>query len=170
MIGQSSAVGLRERECMASASAGTCVSPSPAMAMTLPPRARTSCDVADDLLVGRLLAESRGASTTTGMFSSISAIGPCFISPRGVALGVDVGDLLELERALERDRVAEAAAEEEHVACACDELARGLLITRASYLSTRSHERRHLVSAWRCSLRLCRASVPRRRPRQTASR
>ena len=33
-----------------------------------------------------------------------------------VALGVDVRDLLQLERALERDRVLAAAAEEEHVA------------------------------------------------------
>jgi hypothetical protein len=33
-----------------------------------------------------------------------------------VALGVDVGDLLELERALERDREVDAAAEEEEVA------------------------------------------------------
>ena len=34
----------------------------------------------------------------------------------GIALGVDVGDLLELERALERQREAGAAAEIEHVA------------------------------------------------------
>ena len=34
----------------------------------------------------------------------------------GVALGVDVGDFLELERALERDRVVGAAPEEEDVA------------------------------------------------------
>ena len=32
----------------------------------------------------------------------------------GEALGVDVGDLLELERALEGDRVADVAAEEQH--------------------------------------------------------
>src|SRR2546429_8721472 len=35
---------------------------------------------------------------------------------RGIAFGVDVGDFLELERALERKRVAGAAAEIEHVA------------------------------------------------------
>src|SRR5207247_5665899 len=34
----------------------------------------------------------------------------------GVALGVDVGDLLELERALERDREAHAAAQVEETA------------------------------------------------------
>ena len=34
---------------------------------------------------------------------------------RRVALGVDVRDLLQLERALERDRVLEAAAEVEEV-------------------------------------------------------
>ena len=33
-----------------------------------------------------------------------------------VAFGVDVGDLLELEGAFERDRVVDAAAEEEEVA------------------------------------------------------
>ena len=32
----------------------------------------------------------------------------------GEALGVDVGELLELERALHRDRVADVAAEEQH--------------------------------------------------------
>ena len=34
----------------------------------------------------------------------------------GVAFGMDVGDLFQLERAFERDRVALAAAEIEHVA------------------------------------------------------
>ena len=34
----------------------------------------------------------------------------------GVAFGVDVGDLLELERAFEGDGVVDAAAEEEEVA------------------------------------------------------
>ncbi len=43
------------------------------------------------------------------------ALGPCFISPAGVAFGVDVGDLLELEGAFEGDGVVDAAAEEEEV-------------------------------------------------------
>ena len=34
---------------------------------------------------------------------------------RGVRLGMDVGDLLELQRALHRDRVLHAAAEEQRV-------------------------------------------------------
>ena len=33
----------------------------------------------------------------------------------GIALGVDIGDLLELERALEGDGVVDAAAQEEEV-------------------------------------------------------
>ena len=37
-------------------------------------------DVRQDLFVHAILA---GARTTTGMFSSMSAIGPCFISPAG---------------------------------------------------------------------------------------
>jgi hypothetical protein len=45
----------------------------------------------------------------------MSAIGPCFISPGGVALGVDVRDLLQLERAFERQRMVDAAAEEDEV-------------------------------------------------------
>ena len=40
----------------------------------------------------------------------------------GVALGVDVGDLLELERALEGDGVVDAAAEEEEIARGGEEL------------------------------------------------
>ena len=56
---------------------------------------------------------------TTGICSSISAIGPCFISPAGIALGVDVRDLLQLQRALERDRVVDAAAEVQEVRPRC---------------------------------------------------
>jgi len=33
----------------------------------------------------------------------------------GIALGVDVGDFLQLQRAFERQRIAGAAAEIEHV-------------------------------------------------------
>jgi hypothetical protein len=57
-----------------------------------------------------------GAITTTGMFSSISAIGPCFSSPAGITLRVDVGDFLELQRAFHCQRIAGAATEIEHVA------------------------------------------------------
>ena len=38
---------------------------------------------------------------------------------RGIALGVDVGDLFELERALERDREGDAAAQIEGIAGVC---------------------------------------------------
>src|SRR3990172_3025027 len=44
--------------------------------------------------------------------------GPVLHLTGGIALGVDIGDLLELERALERDRVLDPAAEvEEALAC-----------------------------------------------------
>ena len=40
-----------------------------------------------------------------------------------IGLGVDVGDFLELERAFERDRVVQAAAEEQRVLLAREALA-----------------------------------------------
>ena len=52
---------------------------------------------------------------TTGMCSSISAMGPCFISPAGIALGVDVADLLELERPFQRDGEIDAPAQVEEI-------------------------------------------------------
>ena len=52
------------------------------------------------------------AMATTTARSSMRAIGPCFISPGGIGLGPDVGELLQLEGALEGDRVAEVATEE----------------------------------------------------------
>ncbi len=63
-----------------------------------------------------LHTESLGAIATVGVRGPISAIGPCFISPAAiVSLGVDVGDLLELEGTLKRHRDSQAAAEEEEV-------------------------------------------------------
>ena len=53
--------------------------PSVVTAMIRPPRARTSC-MFDSTLV---YTSSFGATNTAGMFSSISAIGPCFISAAG---------------------------------------------------------------------------------------
>ena len=50
---------------------------------------------------------------TTGKPSSISAMGPCFISPAGVGLGVQVADLLELERALVAGGGPHAPADEQ---------------------------------------------------------
>ena len=51
------------------------------------------------------------ATQTTGVDWSSSAIGPCFISPGGVGVGWDVGDLLQLQRALERHGQADVAAQ-----------------------------------------------------------
>ena len=69
-------------------------------------------------------------------------VGPVLHLARRVALGVDVGDFLELERALERDGVMDAAAEVEEVA--------GIRINLRQLLARRGR---------RCagSLRLCRA-------------
>ena len=47
--------------------------------MTFPPRAFTS-SMFDTIFE---CTASRGAMKTTGMFSSMSAIGPCFISAAG---------------------------------------------------------------------------------------
>ena len=52
---------------------------------------------------------------TTGIALVTSASGPCFELAGRVGLGVDVGDLLELERAFQRDRVVQAAAQEQRV-------------------------------------------------------
>ena len=45
--------------------------------------------------------------------------GPVLHLAGRIALGVDVRDLLQLERAFERDRIVDAAAEVEKVACGC---------------------------------------------------
>ena len=62
-----------------SASLATPVSPSVTTAITRPPRARTS----STLLRIFWYTASLGATNTTGMRSSISAMGPCFISAAG---------------------------------------------------------------------------------------
>ena len=46
--------------------------------------------------------------------------GPVLHLAGGIAFGVDVGNLLQLERAFERQRIGAAAAEIEHVACLGD--------------------------------------------------
>src|SRR5262249_57634319 len=45
----------------------------------------------------------------------------------GIALGVDIGDLLQLESALERDRIALAAPQIEHVAGALEAVGQNLV-------------------------------------------
>ena len=73
----------------------------------------------------------------------------------GEALGVDVGELLELERALERDREAGVPAEEEH----------RLRVGRASRPGRAPRRRRR--AALQCLGHLRRA---RRRPRRSRRR
>ncbi len=62
-----------------SASPRISASPSVTMAITFPLRAFTS----SMLLTIFECTPSRGARKTTGMFSSMRAIGPCFISAAG---------------------------------------------------------------------------------------
>ena len=54
---------------------------------------------------------SCGATTMTGTASSMTAIGPCIISPAAIAFGVHVGDFLQLQRAFERDWLGSTTAE-----------------------------------------------------------
>jgi hypothetical protein len=60
------------------------------------------------------------------MFESTSAERAVLQLPGRIRLGVDVRDLLQLERALERDRVVHAAAEEERVLLVGEALGPGL--------------------------------------------
>ena len=100
-----------------------------------------------------------------------SAIGPCFISPAGVALGVDVRDLLQLERALERDRVVDARGRGTGSprACASERASSSICGSRGERLlhqvRARASGRASCVAA-----RGAPSSVPRSRPRCSASR
>ena len=58
---------------------------------------------------------SFGAIATTGISEVDERERPVLELARGVGLGVDVADLLQLQRAFERDRIVHAAAEEERV-------------------------------------------------------
>ena len=73
------------------------------------PRALTSATLAS-------IFSSTGVRVATPMTTvpgSTRAMGPCLSSPAGEALGPQVGELLQLEGALEGHRVADVAAEEE---------------------------------------------------------
>ena len=86
-----------------------------------------------------------------------------------VALGVDVGDLLQLERALERDRVVDPAAEEQEVAALVeplrDLLGHGFALQRLLDQQRQLRQRRR-CAAWPPPA----LSVPRIWPRYIASR
>src|ERR1700739_3876382 len=94
--------------------------PSVAMAMTRPERAGTSW------MLERVFSYL-GAPAAAGVGAGLrgdgddgedfvdEGVGAVFHLAGGVAFGVDVGDLLELERAFEGDGVVDAAAEEEEV-------------------------------------------------------
>ena len=87
----------------------------------------------------------------------------------GVALGVDVADLLELERALHRDGVLQAAAEEEEVLRAGVALGDGACAgcVRLQRLADQLRHAREVVQ--RVAERLA-SRKPRRSPRWQASR
>ena len=96
-----------------------CLSPSVAMAMTRPLRAVTSW------MLLRVFSYLRTRGGVGGVLGGDADDGEGFVDEGvgavlhlagGVAFGVDVGDLLELERAFEGDGVVDAAAEEEEVA------------------------------------------------------
>ena len=94
-------------------------SPSVAMAMTRPERAVTSWMLERVFSYLRTLAGSDGvlggdADDGEGLVNE--GVGAVLHLAGGVAFGVDVGDLLELEGAFEGDGVVDAAAEEEEVA------------------------------------------------------
>ncbi len=76
MLNRSSVSGITN---VASANRSISASPSLISAITGPPRAFTSSML--DMIFE--CTASRGAMNTTGMFSSIRAIGPCFISAAG---------------------------------------------------------------------------------------
>jgi hypothetical protein len=71
-------------------------------------------DVGDDLLV-QLVRGVRAGHDDEHRLAGLDERDRAVLElAGGEALGVDVGDLLELERALQRDRVADVAPEEEH--------------------------------------------------------
>ena len=91
------------------------VSPSVATAMSLAPRALTSSTLES------VFSKTRDsvAMATTGIVFVDQRDGAVLQLAGGVAFGVDVGDLLELERALQGDRVVDVAADEEKVLFFC---------------------------------------------------
>ena len=88
------------------------------MAMTRPERAVTSWMLREGLFV---LEDAGGVGGVLGGDADDGegfvdeGVGAVLHLAGGVAFGVDVGDLLELERAFEGDGVVDAAAEEEEV-------------------------------------------------------
>ena len=79
---------------------------------TRPPRAMTSSTLRQGLfeeVVGRRQHDDRHVVVDQRDRPVLHLAG-------GIALGVDVGDLLQLQRAFERQRIGAAAAEIEHVA------------------------------------------------------
>ena len=61
---------------------------------------------------------SRVASTTTGKIFVDQRVGAVLHFAGGIALGVNVGNFLELQRAFERDGVVDAAAEIQEIGVA----------------------------------------------------
>ena len=82
--------------------------------MTGPPRALIS----SMLLMFLSYIASRG-TTKSGEIGRNQGDGPVLHFAGGIAFGVDVGDFLELQGALEGDGVIELAAHEQTVAGAC---------------------------------------------------
>ena len=86
--------------------------------MTMPSRALHFLDVGDGLFVEdaafRLRRIARGQHHHGQLFVD-QRVGAVLHLAGGVAFGVNVGNLLQLERALERDREMNAAAQEQKI-------------------------------------------------------
>jgi hypothetical protein len=81
-------------------------------------------------------------STTTTTPGSIKARGPCFNSPARY-LGVQVGDLFQLERPLERGRIADVAPEKKKSRVLANSTANSAAaLSRVEYFT---HDGRHVA-------------------------
>ncbi len=101
------------------------------MAMTRPLRAVTSCILLRVFSYLRTLAGSLGslvADADDGQGLVDEGVGSVLHLACGVAFGVDVGDLLQLESAFEGDGVVDAPAEEEEVVGSVEELGEVLAV------------------------------------------
>src|SRR4026209_2542675 len=115
--------------------------------MILPPRAATSCmfDTVFSKTPSRLALLSTGATPPTGLGLPTGRHRrpdehdrPLLQLPRGITFGMDVGNFLELERALKRDGIGRASAEIKHV------LGLGEIARQTLYLGLQPKRLRHV--------------------------
>ena len=132
-------------------------------AITEPPRAFTSCML--PIIFSNTW--SCGAIATTGMLLVDERDRAVLHLAGRIALGVDVRDLLQLQRAFERDRVVDAAAEVEEVGAVVEARRRSLRSPARASASARAAAA--AAAARRCAARDASGdSVPRTWPRCSA--